>query len=218
MQIYSEMHNIVHKTLDAFSPGPYRCLICQNEDLIGEDGLCDACRQDLRYCPAPNYLSPLEGLNIGLQYTDAVRKAVLSLKKGRSFVYAPFLAQFMTVPNNWQADLLVPVPIHPVSELLRGFNQSALLAEYLSSKYSIPYSTEILLKKRFTMPQKGLGADSRRRNIRNSFYAEPECKNLRIVLIDDVFTTGATVYECAKTLKKAGASRVYACCAASPAL
>lgn len=217
MPNFSVPKTVRNKFLDAFAPGPYFCFVCQNEDIIGEDGLCETCRRDILLYPSPTFLPPLDGLSVGLQYTDAAKAAVLRLKSERDYAYASFLAQYMTIPAEWHADLIVPVPLHPIRAFLRGFNQSALLASYLSGKYEIPFTSELLFKRRFTMQQKRLTQNARRRNVRNSFYAEPACKGFRIVIADDVFTTGATVYECAKTLKQAGAARVYACCAASPA-
>lgn len=202
--------------VSTFSPGPYICYACQNEARLNEHGLCADCQQQILLCPHPTWLPPLDGLFIGVQYTEPIKNAVLRLKSGHDFSYVPFLAQYMEIPDEWSVDLLVPIPIHPIHEWLRGFNQSELLTQYLSSRYRIPYSNELLLKKKFTRQQKRLTADARRKNVRNSFYAEPECKGLHIVLVDDVFTTGATMYECAKVLKKAGAARVYGCCVASP--
>ena len=130
--------------------------------------------------------------------------------------FAPFLAQYLSVPKEWKADILVPVPMHPARRFLRGMNHSELLTQYLSVQEDLPYSSALLLKSRYTFGQKRiLDPAARRRNIRNSFTADPACKGLRIVLVDDIFTSGATVYECAKTLKCAGAARVYACCVAS---
>ncbi len=211
-----KQNRLSQTVLNIFAPGPYFCYACQNEAILNEHGLCEACQQQILLCPHPTWLPPLDGLYIGVQYTEPIKNAVLRLKNGRDFSYVPFLAQYMEIPDEWQVDLLVPIPIHPIHELLRGFNQSELLTQYLSSKYHVPYSVELLLKKRFTKQQKRLTADARRKNVRNSFYAEPECKGLNIVLVDDVFTTGATMYECAKVLKKAGAARVYGCCVASP--
>lgn len=204
------------KALELIAPGPFRCYGCGFEAVIGPDGLCPDCRAKILFCPAPTVLQPLDGLAVGVQYTDPIRHAVIGLKSDARFFEAPFLAQYMTVPDGWQVDLLVPVPLHPIRSLLRGFNQSELLAQLLSARTGIPYSNKLLYKSRFTAQQKQLTPEARRKNVRNSFRADPLCKGLRLVLIDDLFTTGATLYECAKTLKRAGASAVYGCVAASP--
>ncbi len=202
--------------LDLLAPGPYHCYLCGRESVLDAEGLCEECRTQVLLCPTPSYLQPLDGLSVGLQYNDLLKRAILSMKMHRNRQFAPFLAQYLTIPDAWQADVLVPVPMHPARELVRGFNHSELLTQYLSARTKIPYSSALLAKTRYSLPQKRfLDPAARRKNIRNSFTADPACKGLRIVLIDDIFTTGATVYECAKTLKQAGAIRVYACCVAS---
>ncbi len=203
---------------DALMPGPYQCYICDEEDLIGEDGLCDACRSKLKYYPSPVCSQPLDGIAIGLQYGEEIATAVLRFKKNDMREYGAFLAQYLSVPSEWKADILVPVPIHPLKLWLRHMqNHTETLAAYLSHATGIPYSTELLTKTRFTGEQKKLRDPAqRRRNIRGSFSADPLVKGLRIVLIDDVFTTGATVYECARVLKQQGAKAVYLSAVTSP--
>ena len=202
---------------DALMPGPYQCFLCDEEDLIGEDGLCDRCREKIRYVPNPTYLAPLDGITVGLQYSDDVSSAVMRFKKNGQREYAGFFTQFLSVPKEWQADILVPVPMHPLKKWLRRFNHTELLAAYLSHAVGIPFSSDLLRKTRFSVDQKKLtDPKDRRRNMRGSFTADPHVKGLRIVLVDDVFTTGATVYECAKTLKQAGASKVYLSAVTSP--
>ena len=203
---------------DALTPGPYQCYLCDEEDVIGEDGLCDDCRAKLKFCPNPTCLAPLDGITVGLQYSEEIGAAVMRFKKSGQKEYARFFAQYLSAPQEWQADILVPVPMHPVRRWLRGFNHTELLAGYLSSAVNIPYSTRLLFKTRNSAEQKSIKDPAvRRRNIRGSFCCDTRVKGLRIVLVDDVFTTGATVYECAKVLKQAGASKVYLSAVTSPA-
>ena len=204
--------------MDAVAPDPCRCYLCDEEAKVGEDGLCDDCRRTLLYCPDPVYRQPLDGLTVGLTYTDAVKDAVLRFKNGRKPEYAAFFAQYMRIPREWEADILVPVPMHPLKEYTKKFHHTACLCAFLSGLYKIPYSRELLQNVRYTKPQKGLGAKARQKNLHNSFFADPHCEGLRIVLIDDVTTTGATLCECAKMCKLAGAKAVYGCCAATPKL
>jgi len=201
---------------DTLLPGPYQCFLCDEEAVLGEDGLCDECRQSLRFVPNPVCLQPIDGIAIGIRYSDSVSQAILRFKKNAETDYAPFFAQFLSVPKSWNADLLVPVPMHPFKKWLRRFNHTELLCAYVSHATGIPYSSALLHKVRMTAEQKSLDAPERYRNIRNSFKADPRVKGLRIVLIDDVFTTGATVYECARALKTCGASRVYLSAISSP--
>ena len=202
---------------DTLTPGPYSCFLCGEESIVGEDGLCDSCRQRIRYMPDPVYAQPLDGVTVGLRYSPEIASAIMRFKKSGQTEYAPFFAQFLSVPEEWHADILVPVPMHPLRERIRGYNHSALLCAYLSRAVNIPYSSKLLFKSRMTPEQKRqLSASERRRNIRGSFIADPHVEGLRIVLVDDVFTTGATVYECAKTLKRQGAARVYLAAVTAP--
>lgn len=202
---------------DALMPGPYQCFLCDEEDVIGEDGLCDECRKKIKYCPNPNYLAPLDGITVGLQYSDEISSAVMRFKKHGQKEYAGFFTQFLSVPEEWHADILVPVPMHPLKRWIRGFNHTELLAAYLSNAVQIPYSAKLLFKTKFSFEQKKIKDPAeRRRNMRGSFRCDPLVKDLRIVLVDDVFTTGATAYECAKTLKQAGAAKVYLSAVTSP--
>lgn len=202
---------------DSLMPGPYQCMLCNEEDIIGEDGLCEACRREIRLLPNPTCLAPLDGIAVGLQYSEKIASAIMRFKKSGQTEYAGFFTQYLSVPEEWNADILVPVPMHPLRKWRRTFNHTELLAAYLSHATGIPYSTQLLMKTRLSGEQKRIKDPAeRRRNIRGSFAADPRVKGLRIVLIDDVFTTGATVYECAKVLKRSGAEKVYLSAVTSP--
>ena len=218
------MHRLFNKQedsdflADALMPGPYRCYLCEEEDVIGGDGLCSECRAKIRYCPNPSYLAPLDGITIGLQYSEELSAAIMRFKKYGQREYADFFTQFLSVPAEWNAEYLVPVPMHPLRKWQREFNHTELLAAYLSRSVNIPFSTRLLIKTKLSPEQKGIvDPAERRRNIRGSFCADPVVKGRRLGLVDDVFTTGATVYECAKVLKQAGAAKVYLSAVTSPA-
>ena len=200
---------------DKLVPGPNRCFGCGKEAILNDAGLCPTCQRNVLFCPPPRCLPPLDGLSIGVQYTPPIRRAVLNLKFWRRSACAPFLVQFMRIPPDWRADILVPVPMHPLRRLIRRNNHSSLLAQQLAAETGIPFTNALLRKTKYTYPQKRFLPGARRNRLRGSFSAMPQCAGLRIVLIDDVFTTGATVYECAKELKRAGAAAVYACVVAS---
>jgi ComF family protein len=105
------------------------------------------------------------------------------------------------------ADLVAPVPLHPSRLRQRGFNQALLLAQAFPE---VPLERELLARQRHTPPQAGLNPKERRDNVKGAFAVpRPELvKGKSILLIDDVFTTGATVRECAKVLRRAGAREV----------
>jgi len=107
-------------------------------------------------------------------------------------------------------DGVVPVPVTKRTLRERGFNQALLLSVVLSRHVRIPVYMDMLYKKRDTPPQIGLGARERAGNLKNAFAVKGRVHDLRLLLLDDVMTTGATVRECAKTLVKAGAREVVA--------
>jgi competence protein ComFC len=104
---------------------------------------------------------------------------------------------------------IVPVPLTIKGLRARGFNQSLLIARFLSKEMRIPLLIDVLFKKKETHPQIGLSAKERLLNLKNAFETKGNIKNLSILLVDDVMTTGATVMECSKVLMKAGAREVF---------
>jgi ComF family protein len=114
----------------------------------------------------------------------------------------------------WQAqqltaDWLIPVPLHPSREHDRGYNQSALLAERLSERVKVPVSARGLRRTRVTAVQMTLNAAQRRENVAGAFKCvEPRVRGARVVIIDDVGTTGATLEACAEAVLQAGAASV----------
>ncbi len=112
-------------------------------------------------------------------------------------------------------DLLVPVPLHPARQRERGFNQAALLAELVSVSRQIP-CRKVLERVRYTTTQTAFDRTERMENLHDAFRLRKNMnvRDLRVLLIDDVLTTGATLSECARVLKKEGAAVVYAATAA----
>lgn len=194
--------------------GLHRCCLCEREGIVGADGLCSQCRNKLRLCISPSPPPSLDGLTAGLQYDEKTASAIYRFKAREQLYLGGFFAQYMSIPSEWQGEMLVPVPLHPLREFTRGFNQSRELALYLSSAYGIPVCAPLLKKIRITADQKWLGGQERKKNLHRSFKAAPEAAGRRIILVDDVVTTGATLSACAQALKKAGAVKVYAVTAA----
>ena len=116
------------------------------------------------------------------------------------------------------ADLLVPVPLHPWKKRKRGFNQAGEITVWLSKRHSIPYQDKALVKIKNTPPQTSLESKERLENVKNAYAVKkPGLINGKtILLVDDVFTTGATINECSRVLKRAGAKEVRALTLAQP--
>lgn len=113
------------------------------------------------------------------------------------------------MPRHLAFDAITPVPMHWWKQLRRGFNQSAVLSKELSHATAIPVAN-VLLRSKLNQIQAGLAVSARRRNAAASFEIRrgEGVKNKRILLVDDVFTTGATATACARLLKQAGAQYV----------
>jgi ComF family protein len=105
-------------------------------------------------------------------------------------------------------DILVPVPLHPLKLRHRGFNQSVELTRLLARHYHLPYDWRICRRIKQTKAQSELRRKERKRNLSNAFEVCAQVKGSYLVVVDDVITTGATVTELSKALKKAGAKRV----------
>jgi ComF family protein len=145
-------------------------------------------------------------------HEGALREAIHLLKYGRRHSLGKTLGRFLlpcagALPAS---DIVVPVPLHPSRLRHRGFNQSLLLADAVSGEMGVPLDYIALERVRPTRPQVELTPDERKANIRGAFAVRrPErIEDKTVLLVDDVFTTGATVSECARVLRKAGANEV----------
>lgn len=107
-----------------------------------------------------------------------------------------------------RADAIIPVPMTKKALIRRGFNQSLLLAHVVARRTGITLFMDSLIKVKETPPQIGLSAGERLTNIKNAFAVRGSLKDLSILLVDDVITTAATVRECSKMLRRAGAREV----------
>ena len=112
----------------------------------------------------------------------------------------------------WEVDFLMPVPLHPKREKQRGFNQAGILARELGKRRGIEIIKGGLVKKRNVPPQTFLSGSERRENVSGAFHVvrAEKIKGKNLILVDDVFTTGATLTECCRVLKEAGSGEVRA--------
>ena len=184
--------------------------------------LCAACLGTLPRCRFPGgKLKALDGTVSPFLYEGICRDLVLALKYEGRTALIPFLADQMTEEilrhfGNSPADRILPVPLHPTRLRERGFNQAELLARALADRLGIPCEADLLIRCRPTRPQAELTREERSRNVRGAFdlRAGAGLKGSRLLLVDDVLTTGVTAETCAALLKKAGARSVWAVTAA----
>ena len=144
-----------------------------------------------------------------------LRQVVHKFKYGRKVSLGKPLGRLLAVGcreflSGQHLELILPVPLHPRRLRWRGFNQSALLALEVGRAWGIAMDPFVLLRTRETLPQTQLSEEERRRNVRGAFALDPRrsVKGKKILLVDDVYTSGATVNECSRTLKRAGAEEV----------
>lgn len=141
----------------------------------------------------------------------------LSLEKYKYYgcrEYGDFYAQAMYLFSKkelsvWKPDLIVAVPLSRKKQRVRGFNQSLYLAERLGEKTGIPVDGDLVFKVRDTKSQKKLDASARRKNLKGAFGVKRRVDGKRILVIDDVYTTGSTMEEMASCLRRNGAEKVY---------
>jgi len=146
-----------------------------------------------------------------------VRDIIHHFKYGRQIYLRHLVARWLRAAlddarlRDCRFDIIVPVPLHPTRQRERGFNQASLLAELLSAEVSIP--SKLLLERiRYTTTQTALDRAERMENLHNAFRLRKnmDVRGLRVLLIDDVLTTGSTLSECARILKRAGVISVHA--------
>ena len=222
---------------------PAACSICGKNIRAGEY-LCDGCEGKLIRIVAPfcqTCSEPFEG-SIDNAFTCAncshraiyfdaavaayrgrgvVRDVIHQFKYARQIHLRHLVARWLRAAmddqrlRNCDFDYIVPVPLHPARERERGFNQASLLSELLSAQISIP-SKAVLERVRYTTTQTALDRSERMENLHNAFRLRKnaDVRGLRVLLIDDVLTTGSTLSECARVLKRAGAASVHAATAA----
>jgi ComF family protein len=185
--------------------------------------VCDRCGYpfeldpgEIRVCAACRVRPPVVArTRSALAYDEASRPLVLELKHAaRTDAVATFAAWLALAagPCLREADWIAPIPLHPARLRKRRFNQSALLARALAQRSGKPFDPDTLGRRRDTPSQGGKSASGRRRNMAGAFAVRPERKarvtGARVLLLDDVLTTGATLDAAARALKAAGARAV----------
>ena len=194
------------------------CPQCFSEVLVlTNEKTCNVCGKVIQsgsICPDCLHEHPsFNQMKAWAAYQGITQTIIKQIKYEGKIGLIPYLKQHLAnTLREWklQVDFLVPVPLGKKRKRNRGFNQSELIARPLSKSLKIPIKPDALTRIRETRTQVGLHTNERKLNIKDAFHADPSlCKDKSILLIDDIATTGATLNECAKTIKQAGANEVY---------
>jgi len=208
------------------------CVSCRNEiSLIGEPQ-CPLCGVPFASDEVPSHVCgeclrgkrPFSTARSIVIYKGEIRRAIQMLKyKGKTSMARPFgemMAKSITGKNKqgspetdthgYDYNVIVPVPLHKTRLKERGFNQSLLLARVIGRTLGVPIDYLHLKRIRETVPQINLTGKKRFHNVKNAFQVQGSnfFKDKRVLLIDDVYTTGATITECGKVIKKSGSQRI----------
>lgn len=183
--------------------------------------VCDGCGAPFEFDPGARCAACLakprafDAARAACLYDETSRDPILKLKHADRLDLAPMFARWLSRSAATlieQADAVVPVPLHPLRLLRRRYNQAAEIARPLAAMTGTPYLPDALVRRRATATQGGKSGSGRKRNVAGAFEVpaarRPRVAGLRILLIDDVLTTGATAEGCARALKAAGAARV----------
>lgn len=194
------------------------CGICGKLD---KKSLCNKCKIKLQrnaICKIEDYKKTSSFFDEHIyifQYTGEIRDIILQYKfKEKSYIYRTFL-EF--IKNNEKIcvqikkyDIIIPVPISKKRLNTRGYNQSSLIAKNLAQELNIEYSEKILIKIKDNKPQSEMKQDTRKNNVSGVYKVSNKEKinNKKVLIVDDIFTTGSTVDECAKALKENSAESI----------
>lgn len=212
------------RVLDAVMPQD--CLLCAAP--AGGTLLCPTCAAELPRMPAPTcphcalptssgetcgrclrHPPHFERLLACFPYAFPVDRMLQQLKYSHQLALARWFGEQLTgVADGLACDLIVPMPLHPQRLRERGFNQALEIARPLARHTDVRLSATSCVRNRDTAPQEGLTLLQRRRNLKNAFACNTDFSGLHVLLVDDVVTTGASVSECARTLRLHGAESV----------
>lgn len=196
---------------------PPHCLLCRTPlEVVGlDEALCAACGAALPVHPLPAIAPPdLVWVRAACRYEGAAKHCVLRLKYDAQLGLVEPMARRMLAAAGaaptWAADAVLPVPLHAVRARERTFNHAEQLAAVVGRGLGVPALTGTLVRTRPTTPQHRLDARSRRRNVAGAFTVRrPEwVRGRRLLLVDDVLTTGATARACARALTADGAAEI----------
>lgn len=213
---------------------PVRCPVC--DEIVREQGesICLNCIGKLKLLSPPWCMKCGKKVEQGEEYCarckqkknfyhrgrvlyeyDSVALPIYRFKYGNRREYAQFFGEQMAeylgdFVKGIKPDALIPIPLHRARRISRGYNQAEILAKAMGECLGIRVETLLLKRRKNTVPQKKLNPEERQNNLKRAFIiARNDVKLERVVLVDDIYTTGITMNEAARVLKEAGVKEVY---------
>jgi len=204
---------------------PAHCSFCEENLEENEILICTACYTKIE--KADHHLithlsgeipeNALDSIYIPFVFTPEIQLLIHHFKYKRFTGLArTFALSIAETIGTGAFDLVTGIPLHPVKKRERGYNQSDLIASQIGGLTNIPFSDKILFRTRYTQSQTKLNRNARIQNVHDVFKLNADIKNLRILLVDDLITTGSTINACAKELRAGGASLISAAALATP--
>lgn len=214
---------------------PSRCICCREILEEPEADCCNVCYNELRminqnYCQKCGKLHETKGdlcfdcrrnrhyFTQGrgvFVYEEPIKSSLFGLKFFKATWIGEkcgeILADYYQEEGLWDIDLVVPVPLHWYRFIGRGYNQAEIIVRSFSKRLRLPLDDKVLCRKKMTLPQKDLTDEERVRNLELAFRVKNQevIQGKRILLVDDIYTTGSTIDSCAKVLLECGAIEVY---------
>lgn len=212
---------------------PRLCIICRNPLRPDADIICGECKKGIAVAPDSKIedefsrkfrndklIADFAALYIFVK-DHHLQTIIHELKYNKKFRIGIFLGKEIAAMLSdkiieWEADIILPVPLHPLKKAERGYNQSYYIAKGISKLLEIPVKSNLIRRVKYTNTQTELSAKERKENIRGAFrITNPiKVKGKRIIIVDDVITTGSTISECAELLISGGSGGVFALSAA----
>lgn len=213
---------------------PRRCVFC--DDIVVPYGklICSTCEKKIPYLTDPLCMKCGKQLDTdalfcfdclkqshffdrgyALYSYHFVAESLYRFKYGGRAEYGTFFGQeiakhYKTTILDMKAEAIIPVPLHPTRERKRGYNQAELIAKEMGRELSIPVYSDLVKRRKKTIPQKELDQEARQNNLKKAFIITENVVKLRsIIIIDDIYTTGSTVNAIAEVLKDVGVERIH---------
>ena len=197
---------------------PPKCIFCESPLHHNDSGLlvCSSCYDSLPFTDNHGCFAGMGDISYIIspfEYIHPVSDALIRMKFVRRRIYADTLAYFLAdylkhISEIGYIDAVIPVPLSDERRRFRDFNQAELLATAVAKALSLPLDKETLIRTHNTKAQSYLSQADRAINVHDAFGCVQAVENMRILLIDDISTTGATARNCAKALKAAGAGKI----------